>query len=70
MKVRVAVAILSLSVLRIAPALTLDETLKATLENNPAIQQAKLKLEAAAGRRLVFRSVFWPSARLNLPDGV
>jgi outer membrane protein TolC len=70
MKVRFAAAILSLSMLRIAPAITLDETLKATLDKNPAIQQAKLKLEAAAGRRLVFRSVIWPSARMNVPGGV
>ena len=70
MKMRFVIAILSLSLLPIAPAITLDETLKATLDNNPAIQQAKLKLEAAAGRRLVFRSVVWPSVRMNVPAGV
>lgn len=70
MKLRFTVAILSLSILRMAHGITLDETLKATLENNPAIQQAKLKLEAAAGRRLVFRSVIWPSVKLNVPGGV
>ncbi len=50
--------------------ITLDETLKATLDNNPAIQQAKLKLEQASGRRLVFRSVIWPSVKMNVPAGV
>jgi outer membrane protein TolC len=70
MKLRFSVAILWLSILSTAPAITLDETLKATLDNNPAIQQAKLKLEAAAGRRLVFRSVIWPNVRMNVPAGV
>ena len=70
MKVPSIIAILSLSILPIAPAVTLDETLKATLDNNPAIQQAKLRLEAAAGRRLVFRSVIWPSVKMNVPAGV
>jgi outer membrane protein TolC len=51
-------------------SITLDETLKATLDNNLAIQQAKLKVEQASGRRLVFRSVIWPSAKLNVPAGI
>jgi outer membrane protein TolC len=70
MKLRFSVAILWLSILSEASAITLDETLKATLDNNPAIQQAKLKLEAAAGRRLVFRSVIWPNVKMNVPAGV
>ncbi len=70
MRLRFSIAVLWLSILSAAPAITLDETLKATLDNNPAIQQAKLKLEQAAGRRLVFRSVIWPSVRLNVPGGV
>jgi len=70
MKLRLSVAILWVSLLPAAPAITLDETLKATLDNNPAIQQAKLRLEQAAGRRLVFRSVIWPSVKLNVPGGV
>ena len=65
-----ALAILLSFVAQGASAITLDETLKATLDKNPAIQQAKLKLEEASGRRLVFRSVIWPSAKLNLPGGV
>jgi outer membrane protein TolC len=70
MKLRFSIAILWVSLLSAAPAITLDETLKATLDNNPAIQQAKLRLEQAAGRRLVFRSVIWPSVKLNAPAGV
>jgi len=70
MKLQFTIAILWLSILQIAPAITLDETLKSTLDNNPAIQEAKLKLEAAAGRRLVFRSVIWPSVKMNVPAGV
>src|SRR5690242_18042772 len=70
MKFRFAITILWLAILSTAPGITLDETLKATLDNNPAIQQAKSKLEEAAGRRLVFRSVMWPSAKINVPAGV
>jgi len=70
MKLRFSVPILWLSILSTATAITLDETLKATLDNNPAIQQAKLKLEAAAGRRLVFRSVIWPNLKMNVPAGI
>ncbi|HJT45709.1 MAG TPA: TolC family protein [Chthoniobacterales bacterium] len=70
MKFPFAVAISVWSSLSAASAITLDETLKETLDNNPAIQQAKLKVEAATGRRLVFRSVAWPNAKLNVPGGV
>ena len=70
MKLRLNVAMLWLSILSTAPAITLDETLKTTLEKNPAIQQAKFNLEQASGRRLVYRSVIWPSVRVNLPAGV
>jgi outer membrane protein TolC len=62
--------ILSLSILPLAPAITLDAVLNTTLEKNPAIQQAKLKVEQASGRRLVLRSVIWPSVRVNVPAGV
>jgi outer membrane protein TolC len=62
--------ILSLSISPLAPAITLDAVLNTTLEKNPAIQQAKLKVEQASGRRLVLRSVIWPSVRVNVPAGV
>jgi outer membrane protein TolC len=51
-------------------AITLETVLQKTLEKNPAIAQAKSDVEQAAGRRLVFRSIAWPSARLNVPAGV
>jgi outer membrane protein TolC len=70
MKLGFTTLVLCLSILRVAPAITLDAVLNTTLEKNPAIQQAKLKVEQASGRRLVLRSVVWPSARLNVPAGV
>lgn len=51
-------------------AVTLEGVLQTTLEKNPAILQAKANVEQSAGQRLVFRSIAWPSARLNLPAGV
>jgi outer membrane protein TolC len=53
-----------------ADAITLQTVLQTTLEKNPAIQEAKLGLERAAGQRLVFRSIAWPGAELGLPAGV
>jgi outer membrane protein TolC len=53
-----------------AQAITLDAILNETLEKNPAIQQAKANLEQAAGQRLVFRSIAWPSATVQVPAGV
>jgi outer membrane protein TolC len=70
MKLQISVALLSLSIGSTAPAITLDDTLKTTLEKNPAIQQAKLNLEQASGRRLVYRAVIWPSVKANAPAGV
>jgi outer membrane protein TolC len=70
MKTEFFAAILALSILPAAPAITLDEALKTTLEKNPEIQRAKSNLERAAGRRLVLKSVAWPSARVNVPGGV
>jgi outer membrane protein TolC len=70
MKLRFSTAILFLSILSTGRAITLDDVMKTTLENNPEIQRAKLNLEEAAGRRLVFRSVVWPSVKMNVPAGV
>ncbi len=70
MKRRFSAAILCLSILSTGRAVTLDEVMKTTLDNNPDIQRAKLNLEQAGGRRLVFRSVVWPSVRMNVPAGV
>ena len=70
MKLKFAAAILLFSILPTAPAITLDGVLNTTLEKNPAIQQAKANLEQAAGRRLVLRSIVWPSVKVNVPAGV
>jgi outer membrane protein TolC len=51
-------------------AVTLQDVLRTTLDKNPAIQEAKARLEQAAGQRLVFRSVVWPHAELLAPAGV
>lgn len=53
-----------------AHALTLDAVLQATAAKNPEIQKAKLDLERAYGRRLVFRSVGLPDASLGTAGGV
>ena len=71
MKLRFSAAtILGLSIFSTAPAITLDEVLNTTLQKNPEIQRAKLNLEQAVGHRLVFRSIIWPSVRMNVPAGV
>jgi len=64
------VAAITFSIAGVAPAVTLDAVLDATLEKNPAIQQAKLNLEQAAGHRLVLRSITWPNIRVGVPAGI
>jgi outer membrane protein TolC len=51
-------------------AVTLREVLRTTLDNNPAILQAKAGLEEAAGHRLVFRSIVWPDFDVGIPAGL
>ena len=51
-------------------AITLDAALSRTLEKNPEIVQARLALEQAAGRRLVFRSIAYPDVRIQGVAGV
>src|SRR5207237_5723705 len=51
-------------------AVTLQEVLRATLERNPEILEAKAGLEQAAGQRLVFRSIVWPDFDVGVPAGV
>ena len=53
-----------------AGALTLDAVLDQTLEKNPAIQQAKLNVEQAAGHRFVLNSITWPNIRAGVPAGI
>ena len=59
-----------LSILHGALAVSLQDVLRATLDNNPAIQEAKAGLERAAGQRLVFRSGIWPHIELGVPAGL
>ncbi len=73
MKLRFAAAVLSMFAaanLSFGGSITLDGVLNATLEKNPAIQQAKANLEQAAGRRLVLRSIIWPNIKAGVPAGV
>jgi outer membrane protein len=58
-------AILLISGAATTNAIGLDAALAKTLEKNPAILQAKMALEQAAGRRLVLRSIGLPNARLQ-----
>ncbi len=51
-------------------AITLDAALATTLEKNPEIVQARIALEQAAGRRLVFRSTALPDVRIQGVAGV
>jgi outer membrane protein TolC len=53
-----------------AHAITLDAALSRTLEKNPEIVQARLALEQAAGRRIVFRSTMFPDVRMQGALGV
>ena len=53
-----------------ANAITLDAALARTLEKNPAIVQAKMALEQAAGRRLVLRANGLPDVRIQGIAGV
>lgn len=51
-------------------AISLDAALATTLEKNPAIIEAKLALELAAGHRLVLRSIGLPDVRIQGLAGV
>ena len=53
-----------------ADAITLDAALSTTLEKNPEIAQARIALEQAAGRRLVFRSTALPDLKIQGVAGV
>src|SRR6184192_900603 len=64
------VAVLVAFLAQTSGAITLERVLQATLDENPAIQEAKSGLEQASGQRLVFRSVVWPHAEVGVPAGV
>src|SRR5213078_2913707 len=67
---RFFVAVLVVFLAHTSGAITLERVLQTTLDENPAIQEAKSGLEQASGQRLVFRSVAWPHAELGVPAGV
>src|SRR4051794_24133095 len=46
-------------------ALTLNEVMHQTVEHNPEIQQARLRLEQATGKKLVLRSVAYPDVGIG-----
>lgn len=53
----------------LAQSLTLDTALRRTVDRNLAIQKARLDLEKAVGRRLVFRSIALPDAVIGAAGG-
>jgi outer membrane protein TolC len=63
-------AILTSCLVDSANAITLQQVLQTTLEENPDIQEAKAGLEQAAGQRLVFRFIAWPDLETSVPAGV
>jgi len=71
---RIALGVMAFAVITSSSAnantITLDAALARTLEKNPEIVQARLALEQAAGRRLIFRSAAYPDFRLQVPAGV
>ncbi len=73
MRIRLALITLlawvALSVAVTAPALTLEEALRRTVEKNPAIQKARLDVERASGKRLIFRSIALPDALIGVAGG-
>ena len=62
-------AALALVVCSAARGVTLEEALARALENNPQVQQAQAAVEQAAGQRLVFRSVTFPTVGLAIIAG-
>ena len=67
---RLFVAVLVVFLAHTSGAITLERVLQTTLDENPAIQEAKSGLEQASGQRLVFRSLVWPHAEVGVPAGV
>jgi outer membrane protein len=69
-RIRLLILILLVCFEQPTRAITLERVLQTTLDQNPAIQEAKSGLEQASGQRLVFRSLAWPHAELGVPAGV
>jgi outer membrane protein TolC len=66
MKLRLTLWLLAIPCLALGQPMTLDTLMRQTVDRNPEIQQAKLKLEQAMGQRLVFRSVAYPDAAVGI----
>lgn len=66
----ICIAISATCIVGSAKAVTLEDVFHATLDNNPAILEAKAGLEQAAGKRLVFRSIVLPDLDLGVPAGL
>ncbi len=67
---RALAMVLALLAAQSSRAVTLQEALDRTLQNNPAITQAKLNLEQASGHRVVLNSITWPNIRATVPAGL
>src|SRR5262249_15739255 len=68
--IHVLILVLTALFARPTSAITLQQVLRTTLDNNPAILEAKAGLERAAGQRLVFRSIVWPDFDVLVPAGL
>jgi outer membrane protein TolC len=66
----ISAILLSASISADGKAITLDAALATALEKNPEIMQARIALEQAAGRRLVFRSNALPDLKIQGVAGV
>ena len=64
------VAALSLFAASGVSGITLEAALARTVEKNPAIQQARARLEEAAGRRILLRAPSLPDARIGIFGGL
>ncbi|MDQ6861604.1 MAG: TolC family protein [Verrucomicrobiota bacterium] len=63
-------ALVALGLTSATHALTLEAALARTLQNNPEIRAARLRVEEAAGQRLVLRATGLPDVRVDVPGGL
>ena len=68
-RLRIILSLLLLSWVATMHGITLDGLLQKTIDKNPEIQKARLDLEQAFGRRLVFRAVALPEATIGITAG-
>jgi outer membrane protein TolC len=69
-RLRIVAVLASALLLPHVQGITLDAALSRTLEKNPEIVQARIALEQAAGRRLVFRSIGLPDLKMQGVAGI